>query len=177
MVQWLGDPEFVWLGHWWAGVQHIQPGSACGTQPQEAWHRHGLKEFMSAQHMPVDDFFIALEMHMVDVVRQYSEGSKGSEGPKVLPDMPAEPWPDVWSLQSRYMQTEGRTGGLELYQQGAKSRFVSADGSIYYAILATHCKWDADAMAWTKKDNSQLAAPTIWHHDSPSWPSPRLLTS
>ena len=30
----------LWDAHWRAGPDRIMPGTACGSAPQEAWHRH-----------------------------------------------------------------------------------------------------------------------------------------
>ena len=88
-----GQEEFLWIGHWWAGVQHIQPGSGCGSQPQEAWHRHGLKEYVESLKMPLPDFFRSLTGYL-----KYA--SAEMQGCGQLPDMPSEPYPDRWLLRN-----------------------------------------------------------------------------
>ena len=60
MTSWSGPQGYLLCGYWWAGLQHVQPGSASGTQAQESWHRWALKEYMSTLRMEVPDFLSKL---------------------------------------------------------------------------------------------------------------------
>eukprot|EP00435_Cladocopium_sp_Y103_P069475 s33_g33.t1 len=46
LEDWPGDPQKFVTSDWWSGLQRLQPGSASGTQAQEAWHRQKLKKHM-----------------------------------------------------------------------------------------------------------------------------------
>ena len=58
--------ESHWSARWRAGYDRLMPGSACGTAPQESWHRCTLKRVMKGKSMstPAD-----LTKHLQRIVR------------------------------------------------------------------------------------------------------------
>ena len=75
------------LADWWHGLQRVQPGSASGTQSQEAWHRHKLKKRIGSLRQSLD----ALLKCLGEFTQSRLKDLQATEGE--LPDVPIETLP------------------------------------------------------------------------------------
>ena len=132
------------LADWWHGVQRLQPGSASGTQAQEAWHRHKLKKRLQHLHQPLDALFSSLQTFTQSRLKDL----RAIGGP--LPDVPVEPFPDRHVLlDSNVLTCGGRTSAQQYHRTGAYDIWRDANDSTYYAMRRTHATFDQDKKAWS----------------------------
>ena len=114
LTSWLGDQEFVLSAAWWCGLERVQPGSASGTQAQEAWHRHTLKEWMQSLRVAIPDFLQRLG--------EFCEARLGQllnpSGRQLLLDHPDEPWPDAALLDGEKLSRSRRTNAQGFHRPG-----------------------------------------------------------
>ena len=142
MRSWLGGAT-VWIADWWAGVQHLQPGSASGTQAQESWHRHKLKKFVRTMRLTIGDFLARLERFSVSQSKQLALSTAK------FPDVPQEPYPDDYLLDGEHLTRRGRTGAHVYHNRQAYDQWVDpADATHFFAMRRHHATWDEEKPIW-----------------------------
>ena len=128
--------DWSWIGSesgfaWVAGFARVQPGSAAGSQSQEAWHRRGFKDYVRTVRQPVPEFVDSLQDMCISALEDMQEKPNMK-----FTDLPQEPWPDRMLL----------TGGQAVFSRGrscaqtfvSKKNFAKwhdeSDGTTYYAM-------------------------------------------
>ena len=151
VTSWKGDQRFMWTADWWCGLQRLQPGSACGTQAQESWHRHGLKKYIGKLRTTVPVFAAELDEFARHSLEQLSLG-EGS-----LPDVPSEPYPDRFVLYDSDALTKlGRSSASQYHRCKAFVTHASSDGTAYYAMRRTLASFDACTRAWAATPDREV---------------------
>jgi hypothetical protein len=143
VIDWVGDSTFTWYAFWWVGYQRLQPGSASGSQAQEAWHRE-LKAHVGSLRKTIPDFCKALEIYCGFVLDQLSLTTDS------FPDLPYEPFPDDLLLNADRMEDLERTSAPEFLQDGCMSEWKAADGALYFAMRPRLHGWNALEQVWEK---------------------------
>ena len=100
------------------------------SQPQKSWHRHSLKATIANLQMPVEDGLAELTQVIADEVEQLELG------PDVLPDIPGEPFPDTWLMDSAALRDSGRCGGIELWKRNDMAQCADSAGDGKSHVLA-----------------------------------------
>lgn len=165
LESWPGDTQWVYCAAWWSGLQHIQPGTASGSQAQEAWHRNTLKMFMCHLRRTMPEFIERLEAFcqvqleqlqpvdrkLVDGVAHIQELQRSD---RKLADYPGEPWPDHMLLDSDKLARQRRTSAEEYVAPGMHSKWQSDDGTWYFAMRQHTFVWDTQQKIWTKNPSA-----------------------
>ena len=155
---WRGDTTWVYYAAWWSGCQRIQPGSASGTQAQEAWHKSPFKSFMKDLHVSVPEFVEKLctfcEVRLEQMVK---------EGEPLI-DIPCEPWPNRCLMDDPKLFQQRRTSALEFLAHGQLSKFNDTDGTSYYAMRQHLFTWSVEQRRWEKEENPSAPDPDLSQH-------------
>ena len=111
--QQLEHPQALLRADWWCGlqrVQHVQPGSASGTQAQKSWHRHKLKKY-TGLHTLLATFSTNLASFSSSRVQNlHVRGTPFS-------DIPQQPFPDrVLLYDSEMLIQQGRSSAHQFYR-------------------------------------------------------------
>ncbi|CAE7204585.1 mak16-a, partial [Symbiodinium pilosum] len=110
LKSWSGHAGYIWEATWWAGPERLQPGSASGTQAQESWRRRKLKKYLGNLRASIPVLTRQLQAFASYTLSQL----RLKDG--TLPDVPAEPFPDKWVLESSQALTrDGRTDAAQFY--------------------------------------------------------------
>ena len=158
LQSWPGDPAYIWMADWWAGLEQLQPGSAGATQAQESWHRHDLKGFMKNMRMPIPSFVLQLEKY-TDL--RFRRASK-DEDP--LPDTPGEPFPDAGLRGGPHLTRRGRTGAYDYADTNAYVRHTEEDGTTFTAMRRTLCAFVDGEWKEPNKDAVQPPPAALSRH-------------
>ena len=135
VLDWVGDNSFLWSAEWWCGADRLQPGSASGTQKQESWHKHKLKNYMGIRTaLPtLFDTFAKFTSSRLKELRAASPA---------LPDVPRTPFPDRQLLfDASWLTKEGRTSAEQLYRTKSFDVHIE-DDSTYIAMPQTLARYD-----------------------------------
>ena len=138
MDSWHGNDQWVYSAAWWSGCQRLQPGTACGTQAQESWHRHTLKAFFGTLRLTMPELLIRLAEFCIVRVGQLSASDRR------LLDYPSEPWPQRALLDPSKLSSHRRTSAGEFQSAGQQSRWQSEDGTLYIAMRQHTFVWRGD---------------------------------
>eukprot|EP00434_Breviolum_minutum_P028258 symbB.v1.2.024998.t1/scaffold2404.1/size80018/2 len=150
VVSWLGDPAFLWSASWWAGVQRTQPGSASGTQPQEAWHKHRLKAHIAVMRSSIPMFVENLNQFTKSTLQQLEQ--QGG----TLPDIPPEPFPDRRCLyDSAILAASGRTSATQYHRCKAFTSHADAS-SQYFCMRRTEATYDPTQKTWSRTADNHV---------------------
>lgn len=150
VLSWAGDADYLWIAAWWCGLQRLQPGSGSGTQPQESWHRHQLKNFCGSLRTSIPTLAKNLEKFTKCILEQLK-----MQGP-TLPDVPTEPFPDKWLLyDSRALTAEGRTSASQYINCRAFARHSSAN-SQFFSMRRTLATFNPEQKVWSRTPDSEV---------------------
>ena len=132
MQSWCGGDDVVWTADWWAGYENIQPGSACGTTPQEAWHRWTLRKACPiGRSSPAQFVESAASLFATKVEEPEVEKAKG----RLLSDAPCNPEYDTYLMEGEHLAKEARTGAIGLWEKQCYAKWHDAsDGTSFYYV-------------------------------------------
>ena len=139
-----GNDRKMWFAPWWQGIQHIQPGSGCGTQPHESWHKNSYKAYIPNLRLTVPQYIDKLQGFVEQQV-----GQKALESDH-LPDVPQEPFPDVWLLSNKALSVDGRTGAEALANCDRTTTATSPEQPTtkHFAFLRSMLEWSTHVKAF-----------------------------
>ena len=80
---------------WNGAIDRLIPGSYCGTQSQESWHRHKLRAALAGLKQPLEAVVRQLELLTENRLQQASIGQKG------LYDAPSHQWSRTFAVTGR----------------------------------------------------------------------------
>ena len=147
LESWHGDQDWLYSAAWWSGCQRLPPGSACGTQAQESWHRHKLKAFMVSLYMSIPDFLDRLTSFC-----QQRLGQLEVKEERLL-DYPAEPWPDSTLLDTDKLARHRRSGASCFSELGFHSTW-SSGSAVYFATRQDTLVWSKAEHRWINSKDS-----------------------
>ena len=67
----------------------------------------------------------------------------------MLPDAPAEPWPDRTLLDDAKMLRTTRSAATAFAQEGLVARHQASDGSLFFAMRQHVLAWDEGKKKWS----------------------------
>ena len=127
------------------GLQRVQPGSASGTQSQEAWHRHKLKKRIGSLRQSLD----ALLKCLGEFTQSRLKDLQATEGE--LPDVPIEPFPDKHVLfDTPWLTAQGRSCADQYHRTKSYDVWSDEIGTSYYAMPRTLATYDKRAETWSR---------------------------
>lgn len=148
--EWPGDPGHIFVADWWCGIERTQPGSASGTQAQESWHRHKLKNYVGIRSsLPT----------LVQNLGQFTK-SRRQDLPESLPDVPHDPFPDKTVLyDSNALTRGGRSSGHQYFRTGAYDVWDDGRGSVFFCMNSTLATWDRVQKDWKLTPDAEVPIP------------------
>ena len=145
----------IWCAAWWGSYARLQPGSACGSQPVEAPHRHGVRARLvderggQLHHLEPPAFFKAFREAMIAMSRQEQIASVE------LPDRPQGD--DAFSRSSPNMDGIGRSNAAKLHARRDLLHRVPLPGSSCAWVLPQSLlRWDADREMYSSVSEERL---------------------
>jgi hypothetical protein len=154
---WIGGRDSIWYAYWWAGFQRLQPGSASGSQSQEAWHKK-FKGHIGNLNLEMPDFYERLDSYC----QWFLEQLQLTTSP--FPDLPTDPYPDSLLLDADRMDALERTSAPEFLQPQCMAVWCDGKGTEYYAMRPHLRCWNVAKEVWEKTSTPRTSETTAAQH-------------
>ena len=133
--------ETLIAADWNIGFHRVQPGSAAGSAPQEAWHKNSLKKEIPETYQNVATLVARLQSYVTK--RMNALNRDGVEPLGDWPDIGVHA--DIYSVENNpQLRKEGRSSAVDLLSSGLTQRHEDSDGDVFAMIPRSLLKVDSE---------------------------------